>query len=448
MALQEYKYSQNPCEFRFEMDLYTYLKKLYKTKLKNAYFFICENENKNWVQKTYKSTEIDKAFADIVHSNAIDVYGSTCLHSSAKRVTENVIQIPALLVDLDYYKTPYRDLTPKELVKKLEEVYFKPQKIPYPNAIISSGNGVYLIWFLKFTPGTDGTLLKRRVIVKILYEMLKEFGADAKALDAAHVFRLPNTYNSKVTDRHKREVKAFVNELDDYTLSKLSKKLPSLWEVWKKKHGIRTEQEKRRKGKIISVPQFKTRTLAYDHIKSILQLIELRKGECTGYREMMLFFLRDRYHTMHAKRFYQQDETLFAESYAFIKEVNQKFTKPLSDKEIRTNTLNKTKLYKFKTKTIIEWFDITLEEQIQLKVKTREAKNEKSKRQMRELRRKRGALTRREYLKQQHSITDDKLFKLKELLERYPNAKRKELAEMLGVSVYRVDQLKRELKSL
>ena len=53
-------------------------------------------------------------------------------------------------------------------------------------------------------------------------------------------------------------------------------------------------------------------------------------------------------------------------------------------------------MYRFKTETRNDWFDITLEEQIRLKVKTTEAKNEKSKRQMREKRKKDGAVSNEE----------------------------------------------------
>jgi len=54
-------------------------------------------------------------------------------------------------------------------------------------------------------------------------------------------------------------------------------------------------------------------------------------------------------------------------------------------------------------------------------------------------------LQRDEYIKQQHDKTDDKLFKLQELLEKNPKATNKELAAILGVSIRRVQQLKKEL---
>ncbi|GAB6429123.1 TPA: replication protein [Bacillus cereus] len=400
MALR--KYNENLTDFHLEMDLYSYLKKMYKTGQKQAYFFICEsnihknkNAEKSWIQTSYRTSEIDVAFANIVKSDGVDIYGSTNLHNSRKRENENVIQIPAIILDLDYYNTDkYKDFTAQELVEELENVYFKTGKIPYPNGIVMSGGGIYLVWWFKFTPGLEGTILKRRVVTKILYEMLKDYGSDAKTLDAAHVFRLPNTYNGK--RKEKPEVRAFFNELADYTLADMARSLPNLWDVWKKKNKIKPSEDKPRKNGVVYAPQFKERTLAFDHMRDIEKLIELRQGLCEGYREMMMFFLRDRYHTMHSKRFYERDETLYEESYLYVSEINRRFKKPLTDSELRTQTLNKEKLYRFKTETRNDWFDITLEEQIRLKVKTTEAKNEKSKRQMREKRKKDGAVSNEE----------------------------------------------------
>ncbi|GAB6483760.1 hypothetical protein bcgnr5384_51600 [Bacillus cereus] len=396
MALK--KYNENLTDFHLEMDLYSYLKKIYKTGQKQAFFFICEsnihknqNAEKSWIQKSYRASDVDKAFSDIVKSDGVDIYGSTNLHGSRKRESENVIQIPAIILDLDFYNTKkYKEFTAQQLIEELEELYFKTGKIPYPNGIVMSGGGIYLVWWFKFTPGMEGTILKRRVVTKILYEMLKDYGSDAKTLDAAHVFRLPNTYNGKRKD--KPEVRAFFNELADYTLADMARSLPNLWDVWKKRNKIKTSPDKTRKSDVLYVPEFKERTLAYDHMKDIERLIELRQGLCEGYREMMMFFLRDRYHTMHSKRFYERDETLYEESYSYVSEINQRFKNPLLESELRTQTLNKEKLYRFKTETRNAWFDITLEEQIQLKVKTTEAKNEKSKRQMRAKRKKDGAV--------------------------------------------------------
>lgn len=62
-----------------------------------------------------------------------------------------------------------------------------------------------------------------------------------------------------------------------------------------------------------------------------------------------------------------------------------------------------------------------------------------------EMRRKQGVKPREQYLKEQRSITERQLNKIREVLSKNPKATRKELAEVLGVSVYRVDKLKKQL---
>lgn len=102
--------------------------------------------------------------------------------------------------------------------------------------------------------------------------------------------------------------------------------------------------------------------------------------------------------------------------------------------------------YNISNKKLINWLDITEEEQTHLK--TIIDGFEKRRRKTianREKRRSEGVREREDYIKQQHDKTDDKLFKLKQLLEANPNATRAELAEKLGVSKPRITQLRKLL---
>lgn len=103
---------------------------------------------------------------------------------------------------MDFYNTKkYKEFTAQQLVEELEELYFKKETIPYPNGIVMSGGGIYLVWWFKFTPGMEGTILKRRVVTKILYEMLKEYGSDAKTLTLPTFsgFPIHITVNEKIS---------------------------------------------------------------------------------------------------------------------------------------------------------------------------------------------------------------------------------------------------------
>jgi len=325
-------------EFLSEIELITYLKKFFMySKQRESYFFICHN-SEEWHQRGYRVQNLDQAINEIFQTKMENVYCSTSVHNSNKRTEETAVQLPAIILDLDYYKTKFKDLSFEDIIQKLTKKYFEKGLIPYPNAVTSSGGGAYLIWWFKYTPLNEGILTKRRVVMKILYEMLKDFGADAKSLDAAHVFRIPSTINVKGGER--KLVKTYVNGLQDYTLTEFANGLPSLWDVWKKKKRIKIDKDKpkhkRKKGKFASLNPDKT--LSYDYIQTAFKLVELRNGECDGYREMFAFFVRNYYHGMHSDRFYNQDEDLYEESLQLAEKLNGMFKNSLKDTELASQT--------------------------------------------------------------------------------------------------------------
>lgn len=426
------------------VDLESYLYSLIKTNRKLSYFFVCtvNGDGSDFAQKSFHKSEVDKALKYIYKNKDKRIFVPTVLFDARDRTEENIGQIRKVLLDLDLYKSKkFKDMKPEEVLVNLQENFFFNGKIPTPNAVTFSGGGLYLEWHLKYTPGGK-VLTKRRVITKIMYEMLKEYAPDAKSLDAPHVFGLADTINWKHGSTS--VVKSFKNDVAEYSLAELSRSLPSLWDVWKKTKKIETEKEKKPSSKqfLKITPIHKDKTLASDHIVSIKQLIEVRQGEMDGYREMAIFFIRNAYHKMHSKRFYSGDQELFKESYKIACEINEKLTNPLTDKEITKGTLNTKKLYMFKTETIVEWFDITMDEQIQMKVKTPEAKREKSKRQMRELR---GSVSREEYDEQNANYTNKQLEYLRKLIKENPKMKKKAMMEQMGIKKTRFYELYNQL---
>ena len=60
---------------------------------------------------------------------------------------------------------------------------------------MSIGRGLALVW--RHEPVSGSVLSKWNLCQQYIFEALKELGADPKAKDAARVFRLAGTYNSK-----------------------------------------------------------------------------------------------------------------------------------------------------------------------------------------------------------------------------------------------------------
>jgi hypothetical protein len=72
---------------------------------------------------------------------------------------------------------------------------FRRNEIPYPTAIVNSGNGFHCYWVLKIDVFD---------ITNLLRAMQKATGADSKAVDKARIFRLPGSYNVKDPNNKKK----------------------------------------------------------------------------------------------------------------------------------------------------------------------------------------------------------------------------------------------------
>ncbi|WDH85526.1 replication protein (plasmid) [Paenibacillus urinalis] len=365
---------------------------LYDSRLRNAWVVVCENKankphdekEKVWVQTAFQTKDKQKVIDFIESSDRKDYYITANAFKSVHRVTEDSVQVPALILDLDIYKSlKYGSMAPEDVLPLLERDYFG-KVVPYPNGVVFSGYGLYLVYDMQFTPGTPGTILKRKVIMKILFELLKDFGADSKSLDAAHVFRLPGTINGK--NGEEVEVYSRFNSLPGYTLQQLQQSLPSLWDVYKKERKIVTQKEKKSVAPVH--PFLKGQNLAADRLKDLKTIAkDIFKRNCEGYREHLLFLTRNFYHWMHEERFKNGDPLLFEESQTLALQFNDSyFIEPLPEEEVLKQTLNRKKLYRYSQAKINELFDLDLDAQIKLNIKTPEAVRHKNKIRLRKAR--------------------------------------------------------------
>lgn len=145
------------------------------------------------------------------------------------RRIENIKELTCNFIDLDTYNTKF---TKTQILMNLEENYFN-RSIPIPSLIIDSGRGLTLGWTIEQVPYMALPLWK--AIQEYLYNQLKEFGADRKALDATRVLRVPGSINSKSGTR----VKILEKYDYVYTLREIQREfLPDLDENRPKKKRI------------------------------------------------------------------------------------------------------------------------------------------------------------------------------------------------------------------
>lgn len=406
----------------------------------DGWITIAQKTKNGFKQYHYKPTELARRLSKWIGE---DVYFSQNTFYKPFRRIEHIRQLRALYVDLDTYLLNY---DPSWVINKLDIECFKII-LPEPNFIIFSGRGLVLIWLIE--PVTHHALPLWQSIQNYFVEQLKNLGSDSKSVDAARVFRLAGSINSKngevVSIQYRHSHRYVLRDIQQEYLPVLTP--PS------RKRG--------RKPKLIQLHNIYR--LHHARLKDLIKLIELRNYDVQGYRELICFLYR------YWSCCILQDPN---EALRHTIELNENFLQPLPKNEVVRATRSAEKAweaksdkksndialakgypgagYNLRNSKIIDWLNITREEQEHLitiidGVEKRRRKREKDKLSKRQ---KRGSISRKKYIKQQHDKTDNHLFNLKQILKDNPKSKRKELAKLLGISVYRIDQLKRQLKSL
>jgi hypothetical protein len=401
---------------------------------------VAQKTKEGFKQRHYKPEELASSLSEWLGE---DVYFSQNTFYKPQRQIQNLRQLKALYVDLDFYLFNY---DPSWVLGKLEHEFFG-ETIPDPNVIIFSGQGIVLIWLLEPVP--HQALPLWQAVQDYFLNQLKDLGGDSKAADAARIFRLAGTVNSK----NGAEVHAQFRHDYRYALRQLQHDyLPELEPKKKESKG-----NKGRKGKVVRVHA--VRSLHYARVLDLTKLLELREYDVYGHRELFCFL----YRYWLCCLLEDPDEALSS-----TMELNAQFKNPLkknevikatksaqtawesrSDKEANEMAIAKGYPgagYNIGNAKLIDWLDITREEQEHLK--TIIDVSEKRRRKTianREKRRSEGVQERQEYIKQQQDKSEDKRWLLQKAIERYPDASNYKLAELLGVSEGYVRKLKKKI---
>lgn len=382
-------------------------------------------KNKEFTQWHHKTNEIIENAETILAGN--DIYMSLNSFYSTYRRTEYLRQLNCLFLDIDCYSV---GMSKQECKWYIDSILFDTQ-IPYPSKLIDSGNGFYLIWQLKPTPGQALPLWN--VLQRYLYEQFKSIGADKAALDCTRVLRVIDTNNTKngimpVKIDYEQEV------WGPYELRELQRQcLPELTEEVKKEHEQKKNKPKKTTKKGFQVKRlYKLETLYYYRTLDIIKICELREWDLQGSREVILFLYR-----LYALK----NTGDKAEALDRALELNSQFLEPLQEREVIKATRSaERKSYKYENETLIELLGITEEEQNHLLtiISDKEKRlRDYSKRKIE--RRNEEGLTKREQSKL------DKYNQVKELYKQ--GLKQVEIKEITGFSKSYISEIVKELKS-
>ncbi|CAN7177125.1 hypothetical protein [Rhizobium sp. LjRoot258] len=160
--------------------------------------------NKPWREWTARagSCAVDEAERLLRQDNRADIYVSQAAFGKWRSISD-LTAIGACYADLDYHTvTRWRGKAPGDVAGAILG-HLEEAMIPHPSYILSTGRGLVCVWLTELLPRT--VLPRWNAVQKRLGAVLEPFGADKRAQDAARVFRLVGSDNSRA-DHDRRTV--------------------------------------------------------------------------------------------------------------------------------------------------------------------------------------------------------------------------------------------------
>ena len=317
------------------------------------------------------------------YSGYYDVYATqNTISNTYTRTNKDILQLRTLYIDIDKINNA------DEIIELINDLV-KEKVIPKPHKIIFSGRGIHIKWFIKDYAGTSKKNIWSRLqnyLIKTFKNSLKSMGeVDKRVKDPSRVLRIEGTINSKSD----KVVKCLVNnEHELYDLYELY----NIYTPYKPQKA--TEQKKSKKG--IKLLKSKS-TLNYGRLKDLEKILELREYDLTGIRNSFLMFYTTYYILVNNSNY---EETLQEIKVLASRIKSKKYTSLAELKSFVRNGLKKVEEHREgqkvlpKSETIIEWLEISEEEQRELiTLKSKKIKQENNNAQRREKRRNSEGLT-------------------------------------------------------
>lgn len=352
----------------------------YHDPARSGFFSILVDVNGDKRQSSHRLTEMPTVL------NLIDKSRDTWLTQAEfirpNRRVVNLARVGLLFADLDTYRTPWATgRTPEQLAASV--LYFCAQEgIPTPSMLIFSGRGIQAKWLL------DGTIPRQALprwnaCQKYLVDRLRPLGADVAAKDASRVLRLVETVNSKSGEICR--VVHVENGQDGqpvrYSFEYMAEMLLPVarWTIEQQ----RQERAERKQLKLLpgaktdNLRGFSGRQLAWHRLEDLRKLATLRGGVSEGERMQHLFWRLNFLllsGATHSSQMYYEAKALAGElapAWAYRdKELMTLYSKAKAyekGEKISFGGREFAPLYTPRNDTLINLFQITDDEQAQLR---------------------------------------------------------------------------------
>ena len=150
-------------------------------------------DGEDWLEKAHPRDQAETAALEM--AGLPDVYVGLQTMSGWRSVT-NVRRLSVLYADLDYRNVPTLAAVPPHAVAQLVQERMRQAGWPPPTLVVATGRGLAVYLTHEALPAR--ALKRWHLVEDALVDLLQEFGSDPAARDAARVFRLIGTVNSKV----------------------------------------------------------------------------------------------------------------------------------------------------------------------------------------------------------------------------------------------------------
>lgn len=298
--------------------------------------------------------------------------------SSLRRVV-NVKSIGLAFLDIDFYREDVewgRGRTPERAAEDFAGLC-DDFGIPRPSLIIYSGRGLQVKWFFE-TALPRMALPRWNIVEKVLVERFALCGADPQARDSARVLRLVQTVNTKSkqvcrpiwvnTDENGQPVRYDFEYFAECVLP--IPRSMARQHVEKARQTVKTPRTCVSRGLNIE-------TLNWNRVEDLRTIVRLRSGMPEGMRMQMLFYTVNFLalsHQITPATFYfeaaaiaHEIDPMWTIRSAELQTVYSKMKDYLAGKTVEFNGRTYPALYTPTNDTLINVFDITSEEQKQLK---------------------------------------------------------------------------------
>ena len=257
---------------------------------RNGFFSILVDVNGNKRQSAHRLGDMPKVLG-LIDPNR-DTWLSQAEFFQPNRRIVNLARIGLLFADLDTYRTDWAlGRSPEQLADSV--LYFCHQEgIPTPSLLVFSGRGIQAKWLLESAVPRPA-LPRWNACQRYLVDRLKEAGADVGAKDASRVLRLIDTVNTKSGEvcRVVHVESGADGQPVRYNFEYLAEVLLPVarWDIEKQKQQ-RDEREKRKQLKLIgggksdNLRGFSGRQLAWHRLEDLRTLMTLRGGVAEGER--------------------------------------------------------------------------------------------------------------------------------------------------------------------